>query len=172
MAVPQFKAVLMATPQMRSESGLTFRSKQSAVWPADPRGRQRRLRASRKDLLFAQIPHNAWIRIAIASSSRHMSSERLRRSLSWFRSRLPIEVRRSGSQARCLATNTPTLKRLRMKPKMARNHAMRSIKTAIVVYGEGAGTTRTVCTDPNCPVHHPRRVVRDRPGSRGQTTRV
>jgi hypothetical protein len=32
-------------------------------------------------------------------------------------------------------------------------------KTAIVVYGEGAGTTRTVCTDPNCPVHHPRRVV-------------
>jgi ParB family chromosome partitioning protein len=25
-------------------------------------------------------------------------------------------------------------------------------KTAIVVYGEGAGTTRTVCTDPDCPV--------------------
>src|SRR5580698_5524579 len=40
MAVPQFKAVLIATPQMRSESGLTFRSKQSAVWPADPRGRR------------------------------------------------------------------------------------------------------------------------------------
>ncbi len=34
-----------------------------------------------------------------------------------------------------------------------------SSKTAIVVYGEGAGTTRTVCTDPYCPVHHPRRVV-------------
>jgi ParB family chromosome partitioning protein len=32
-------------------------------------------------------------------------------------------------------------------------------KTAIVVYGDGAGTTRKVCTDPNCPVHHPRRVV-------------
>src|SRR5215472_13490777 len=29
------QAVLIATPQMRSESGLTFRSKQSAVWPAD-----------------------------------------------------------------------------------------------------------------------------------------
>src|SRR5437773_12300889 len=28
------------TPQMRSESGLTFRSKQSAMWPADPRGRR------------------------------------------------------------------------------------------------------------------------------------
>jgi ParB family transcriptional regulator, chromosome partitioning protein len=27
------------------------------------------------------------------------------------------------------------------------------------VYGEGAGTTRTVCTDSNCPVHHPRRVI-------------
>jgi hypothetical protein len=40
MAVPQFKAVLVATPQMRSESGLTFRSIQSAVWPADPRGRR------------------------------------------------------------------------------------------------------------------------------------
>jgi hypothetical protein len=40
MAAPQFKAVLIATPQMRSESGLTFRSKQSAVWPADPRGRR------------------------------------------------------------------------------------------------------------------------------------
>jgi ParB family chromosome partitioning protein len=32
-------------------------------------------------------------------------------------------------------------------------------KTAIVVYGDGAGTTRKVCTDSNCPVHHPRRVV-------------
>ena len=32
-------------------------------------------------------------------------------------------------------------------------------KTAIVVYGDGAGTTRKVCTDPNCPVHHPRRVT-------------
>jgi len=32
-------------------------------------------------------------------------------------------------------------------------------KRAIVVYGEGAGTTRTVCTDPECPVHHPSRVV-------------
>jgi ParB family transcriptional regulator, chromosome partitioning protein len=32
-------------------------------------------------------------------------------------------------------------------------------KTAIIVYGDGAGTTRKVCTDPNCPVHHPRRVV-------------
>jgi len=40
MAAPQFKAVLFATPQMRSEPGLTFRSKQSAVWPADPRGRR------------------------------------------------------------------------------------------------------------------------------------
>src|SRR5260370_5421117 len=40
MAAPQFKAVPIATPQMRSESGLTFRSKQSAVWPADPRGRR------------------------------------------------------------------------------------------------------------------------------------
>jgi hypothetical protein len=40
MAAPQFKAVLIATPQMRSESGLIFRSKQSAVWPADPRGRR------------------------------------------------------------------------------------------------------------------------------------
>src|SRR5438309_6249633 len=36
----QFKAVLIATHQMRSKSGLTFRSKQSAVWPADPRSRR------------------------------------------------------------------------------------------------------------------------------------
>jgi hypothetical protein len=32
-------------------------------------------------------------------------------------------------------------------------------KPAIVVYGEGAGTTRTICIDPACPVHHPSRVV-------------
>jgi ParB family chromosome partitioning protein len=32
-------------------------------------------------------------------------------------------------------------------------------KPAIVVYGAGAGTTRTVCTNPNCSVHHPSRVV-------------
>src|SRR5215472_10471591 len=40
MAAPQCKAVLIATPQMRSESGLTFLSEQSGVWPADPRGRR------------------------------------------------------------------------------------------------------------------------------------
>jgi ParB family transcriptional regulator, chromosome partitioning protein len=34
-----------------------------------------------------------------------------------------------------------------------------SSKTAIVVYGEGAGSTRTVCTDSECPVHHPHRVI-------------
>jgi ParB family chromosome partitioning protein len=34
-----------------------------------------------------------------------------------------------------------------------------NLASHIVVYGEGAGTTRTVCTDPDCPVHHPRRVV-------------
>jgi ParB family transcriptional regulator, chromosome partitioning protein len=34
-----------------------------------------------------------------------------------------------------------------------------SSKVAIVVYGEGAGSTRTVCTDPDCPVHHPHRVI-------------
>ena len=38
-----------------------------------------------------------------------------------------------------------------------------SSKTAIVVYGEGAGSTRAVCTDPNCPVHHPRRVIHTDP---------
>jgi ParB family chromosome partitioning protein len=32
-------------------------------------------------------------------------------------------------------------------------------KTAIVVYGQGAGSMRTVCTDPECPVHHPSRVI-------------
>jgi ParB family chromosome partitioning protein len=32
-------------------------------------------------------------------------------------------------------------------------------KPAIVVYGKGSGTTRTICIDPECPVHHPRRVV-------------
>src|SRR3984885_4942592 len=40
-----------------------------------------------------------------------------------------------------------------------------SSKTAIVVYGEGAGTTRTVCTDPECPVHHPHRVIQIDPDS-------
>src|SRR5438309_7354986 len=40
MAAPQFKAMLIATPQMRSEYGLKLRSKQSAVWPADPRDRR------------------------------------------------------------------------------------------------------------------------------------
>jgi ParB family chromosome partitioning protein len=32
-------------------------------------------------------------------------------------------------------------------------------KPAIVVYGEGAGTTRTICIAPECPIHHPDRVV-------------
>jgi ParB family transcriptional regulator, chromosome partitioning protein len=32
-------------------------------------------------------------------------------------------------------------------------------KTAIVVYGDGAGTTRKVCIDPDCAVHHPRKVA-------------
>src|SRR6201996_3380660 len=38
-----------------------------------------------------------------------------------------------------------------------------SSKTAIVVYGEGAGSTRTVCTDHECPVHHPHRVIQADP---------
>src|SRR5580704_15438484 len=56
---PQFKAVLFATPQMRSESGLTFRSKQSAVWPADPRGRRGGCEPAGKTCDFARIPQNA-----------------------------------------------------------------------------------------------------------------
>jgi ParB family chromosome partitioning protein len=32
-------------------------------------------------------------------------------------------------------------------------------KPAIVVYGEGAGTTRTICIDPECPVHHPSSTI-------------
>ena len=46
-----------------------------------------------------------------------------------------------------------------MAKKAQTSHRANSSKTAIVVYGEGAGTTRTVCTDPDCPVHHPRRVI-------------
>ena len=34
-----------------------------------------------------------------------------------------------------------------------------SAKPAIVIDGEGAGTTRTICTDPDCLVHHPARLV-------------
>jgi ParB family chromosome partitioning protein len=34
-----------------------------------------------------------------------------------------------------------------------------SSRLAIVVYGEGAGSTRNVCTDPDCTVHHPHRVI-------------
>ncbi len=40
-----------------------------------------------------------------------------------------------------------------------------SSKTAIVVYGEGAGSTRTVCTDSECPVHHPRRIIQVDPAA-------
>jgi ParB family chromosome partitioning protein len=32
-------------------------------------------------------------------------------------------------------------------------------KTAIIVYGKRIGTTLTVCTDPNCPVHDPEAVA-------------
>jgi hypothetical protein len=34
---------------------------------------------------------------------------------------------------------------------------------AIVVYGEGAGSTRAVCTDPDCPIHRPSRVIQGDP---------
>ena len=33
-------------------------------------------------------------------------------------------------------------------------------KTAIIVYGKRAGTTLTVCTDNNCPIHDPRAAAR------------
>jgi hypothetical protein len=32
-------------------------------------------------------------------------------------------------------------------------------KRAVVVHGAGVGTMRTVCTDPECPVHRPSSVV-------------
>ena len=54
---------------------------------------------------------SAWTPIAIESSLQNMSSERLRQSLSWFKSRPHIETQRSGSRIHWLATNTPTLKR-------------------------------------------------------------
>ena len=38
--------------------------------------------------------------------------------------------------------------------------ACATAKPAIVVYGKRVGTTRTVCTDNNCPVHDPRATAR------------
>src|SRR6516225_7985237 len=51
------QAVLIATPQMRSESGLTFQSKQSAVWPAD-HAVGAAAASQQERLATCQIPHN------------------------------------------------------------------------------------------------------------------
>jgi ParB family chromosome partitioning protein len=34
-------------------------------------------------------------------------------------------------------------------------------KTAIIIYGNGVGTTPSVCTDDNCPIHDPRAAAAD-----------
>ncbi len=38
--------------------------------------------------------------------------------------------------------------------------ACEAAKPAIIVYGKRVGTTFTVCTDNNCPIHHPRAAAR------------
>jgi ParB family transcriptional regulator, chromosome partitioning protein len=63
--------------------------------------------------------------------------------------------RRPGSLSRHEYTEIPSPKDEDAEPVTP----CESSKTAIVVYGEGAGSTRTVCTDSECPVHHPHRVI-------------
>ena len=64
MAVPQSKAVLIATPQMRSESGLTFRSKQSE---SKQKARYYRITAKGKKQLASDL--GRWERIVEAIES-------------------------------------------------------------------------------------------------------
>jgi hypothetical protein len=66
----------------------------------------------------------------------------------------------SGSPVRSHAGSTP-----RFDAPEAENEDAEPVtpcgasKRAIVVYGAGVGTMRTVCTDPECPVHRPSSVV-------------
>ena len=45
-------------------------------------------------------------------------------------------------------------------PKAEPVPACAAAKPAIVVYGKRVGTTLTVCTDNNCPLHDPRKAAR------------
>ncbi len=103
---------------------------------------------------------NAWIPIAIGSSS----AEHVQREVAAKPELVQIETAYRSPKERhpdTLGRNEYTdLEALKDEGEDgAEITPCESSKTAIVVYGEGAGTTRTVCTDPNCPVHHPRRVI-------------
>src|ERR1700757_2126017 len=157
MAAPHFKALPIATPQMRSESGLTFRSKQSAVWPADPHGRRGGCELAGRlaicpDFTSCSDPQCFRSKIDAHVTKTLESKPTLVQISSAWNSRegaplgrnqyVELEVKKAkanGSAAKLPAVQKPC-------DKMAE---------AIVMDGGKRGQTVKVCADPNCRVHHP-----------------
>jgi hypothetical protein len=155
MAAPQFKAVLIATPQMRSESGLTFRSKQSAVWPAD-HVVDAAAASQQERLAIAQIPHNAPTRSASGRRSTLMWRKRSKANRPLCRFRL------LGTPARAdLGQNQYVeleIKKAKVNGTASKLPAVQKpcekMAEAIVMDGGKRGQTVEVCADPDCRVHH------------------
>jgi hypothetical protein len=99
-------------------------------------------------LLFAQIPQ------CLDATCYHAKlTEHVNRQVAARPELVQIETahrnRRKGGPVRSHATSTPKFPAPRMRTKAPNLlRPCESSKTAIVVYGEGAGGTRTVCTDP------------------------
>jgi len=153
MAAPQHKAVLIATPQMRSESGLTFRSKQSAVWPADPRGRRGGCEPTGKTCYLPRF-HIMHLSTVLPFEDRWSLGEHARKQTDSCADFVCV----ARSRGRTLGT-----KQVRRKAK-ANGTASKlpdaqkpcdKMTDAIVMDGGKRGQRVKVCADPNCRVHHP-----------------
>ena len=155
MAAPQFKAVLIAT-QMRSESGLTFRSKQSAVWPADPLGRRGCCEPAGKTCCLPRF-HIMHRSAMLPVKDRRSCGENARKQSDPCADFVCLELSRGGT----LGWNQYVeleIKKAKVNGTASKLPAAQKpcdeMAEAIVMDGGKRGQTVEVCADPDCRVHH------------------
>jgi len=156
MAAPQFKAVLIAAPQMRSESGLTFRSKKSAVWPADPRGRRGGCEPAGKTCYLPRF-HIMHRPAVLQVEDRRSCGENARKQTDPCADFVCLELPRGRTLGRNQYVELE-IKKAKVNGTASRLPAAQKpcdkMAEAIVMDGGKRGQTVEVCADPDCRVHH------------------
>ena len=156
MAAPQFKAMPIATPQMRSDSGLTFRSKQSAVWPADPRGRRGGCEPAGKTCYLPRFHIMHWSTV-LPFEDRRSCGENARKQTDPCADLVCLELPRGRTLGRNQYVELE-IKKAKVNGTASKLPAAQKpcdkMAEAIVMDGGKRGQTVDVCADPDCRVHH------------------
>ena len=157
MAAPQFKAVPIATPQMRSESGLTLRSKQSAVWPADPRGRRGGCEPAGKTCYLPRF-HIMHRSAMLPVEDRRSCGENARKQTDRCADAVCLELPRGRTPGRNQYVESE-IKKAKVNGTASKLPAAQKpcdkMAEAIVMDGGKRGQVVKVCADTACRTHHP-----------------